>query len=278
MRVVKKINNNVALCIDDNHREVIAFGNGIGFPKTPYELSDLSKIRRTYYGLNSHYQNLLNQIPEDIFEIAAKIVDYAKTKIDKEFNPNIVFTLADHINFAIQRYEKKMYVKMPLGKDVRYLYNDEMLIGEKALNYINKVKKINLPNDEAVSIALHLINSEHMAHSQEDKFDDEQVIEQIVEIIENIFGINIDRKSFNYSRFLSHIHYVLKREDEQISINSDNIILFESMKKEFEQSYHCAVEISEYLKNKIQRILIEEELLYLMLHINRLCTKEGCYQ
>ena len=43
MKVIKNINNNVSICVDDNNREVIAFGKGIGFKKPPYEL-ELSQI------------------------------------------------------------------------------------------------------------------------------------------------------------------------------------------------------------------------------------------
>jgi transcriptional antiterminator len=32
MKVIKKININVALCVDNNKKELIAFGKGIGFP------------------------------------------------------------------------------------------------------------------------------------------------------------------------------------------------------------------------------------------------------
>lgn len=46
MKVIKNINNNVSICVDDNNREVIAFGKGIGFKKPPYEL-ELSQIDRT---------------------------------------------------------------------------------------------------------------------------------------------------------------------------------------------------------------------------------------
>ena len=35
MKVIKKINNNVALCLDGNQRELIAFGKGIGFKPIP---------------------------------------------------------------------------------------------------------------------------------------------------------------------------------------------------------------------------------------------------
>lgn len=55
MKVIKKINNNVALCIDNNDRELIAFGNGIGFKKIPYELNNMSEITRTFYGINENW-------------------------------------------------------------------------------------------------------------------------------------------------------------------------------------------------------------------------------
>ena len=65
MKVIKKINNNVAICLDNNNNELIAFGKGIGFQKVPYELTDISKIERTYYGVNSSYISLINEIPEE---------------------------------------------------------------------------------------------------------------------------------------------------------------------------------------------------------------------
>ena len=44
MKVIKKINNNVALAQDAKGREMIVFGKGIGFPAMPYELTDLSVV------------------------------------------------------------------------------------------------------------------------------------------------------------------------------------------------------------------------------------------
>ena len=46
MKVIKKINNNIAVATDGNNREVIIFGKGIGFHEMPYELTDLNKIER----------------------------------------------------------------------------------------------------------------------------------------------------------------------------------------------------------------------------------------
>ena len=53
MRVIKKLNNNFAICVDGEGKELLAAGKGIGFPKTPYELEDLNLITRTFYCLLS---------------------------------------------------------------------------------------------------------------------------------------------------------------------------------------------------------------------------------
>ena len=52
MRVIKKLNNNFAICVDGEGKELIAAGKGIGFPKTPYELEDLNLITRTFYDID----------------------------------------------------------------------------------------------------------------------------------------------------------------------------------------------------------------------------------
>lgn len=46
MQVVKNINNNVSLCLDNDGHEVIVFGKGIGFVKPPHEIP-LESIQRT---------------------------------------------------------------------------------------------------------------------------------------------------------------------------------------------------------------------------------------
>lgn len=276
MKVVKKINNNIAICIDANGNELIAFGNGIGFPKTPYEIQDLSKITRTFYGVNANYLDLLIEIPEDIFEISARIVDYAKTKIESELNPNIVFTLADHIHFAIQRYEKKMNIKMPFLYDIEHLYEDEMEVGKKSVLYINKVKKVHLRGNEAAGIALHFINAENIKKQSEIILDENKIRNDITNIIEKEFDIKINRRNFNYSRFVTHMQYLLKRQMKSTYISSENERMFNNVIHEFPKTYDCVLQIKEYIINNLDWSLNNEELLYLMLHINRLCSREGC--
>lgn len=276
MRVIKKINNNVAICADNHNHELIAFGKGIGFPSIPYELTDLSKIDRTFYGVSSIYFNLLKEIDEDVVEVSAKIVDIASTKFEYDMNSNIVFTLADHIQFAIQRFKQKIYLRVPFSYDIQHLYEEEMLMGESSLEIIRHYLGVQLPKEEAAGIALHFVNSQQRPISNYKETDETTIIKNLALIIEKDFNIEINKNGFNYSRFVSHMEYLLKRKDQQKDISSSNKKLFETVKKEFKEVYICSLHCHDYLSKQLKWQLSDEELLYLMLHINRLCSREDC--
>lgn len=277
MKVIKKINNNVALCLDNNNHEVIAFGKGIGFPEMPYILEDLSLISKTFYGAASTYANLLQEIPKEIIEVANDIVDYALKNLNKEINENILFTLADHINFAMTRFQKNIYVRPPYMGDINYLYPEEMKIGIWSISYINETFNIKLPKEEATSIALHIINSE-IIDAQSQSVSEDIMIEDITRIIEKHFMFNINRDSFNYYRFISHMQYLIKRLKNNEESNSENENLYESLKKEYAEADKCACLIKEYIYSQMNQNLEIEDIVYLMIHINRLCSKENKQQ
>lgn len=67
MQVINKLNNNFAICIDGEGKELIAVGKGIGFPKTPYEVEDLNLITRTFYDIDPKYIELFKDIPKKWF-------------------------------------------------------------------------------------------------------------------------------------------------------------------------------------------------------------------
>lgn len=49
MRLVKKINNNVALGIDDSGRDVVVFGKGVGFKRMPYDITPTDEVQRIFW-------------------------------------------------------------------------------------------------------------------------------------------------------------------------------------------------------------------------------------
>lgn len=275
MKVIRSINNNVAICLDCNGNEIVAFGKGIGFEKGPHEIS-LSQVERTYYDINTQYISMISDIPVEIFQISDKIIRYAQAKTMNTFHSNIVFTLADHIDFSIKRHEKNMNIKLPIINDIEQLFESELDVGKYGLKLILEDLHVHLPKEEAAYIALHIINAKEKSNKSND-LSNEKIIDDITKIIEKYFNINIDEESFNYSRFVSHMNYLLKRTKDKRMLKTTNYNIYEILINSYQDTYECAKKICKYLKKSLQVELNDEETMYLILHINRLCTREDCY-
>ena len=271
MIVIKNINNNVSLCLDSNGREVVAFGKGIGFIKPPYEVP-LERVQRTFYNIDETYLNVIVQISEEIINISTEIFDYANRRLNNCFSANVIFTIADHIQFALQREKEHINIQLPLLYEVRNLYPAEMEIGMYALEKINREFNVCLPTEEAASITLHFVV--YGLKSKVSHKNEKTTMERCTEIIEHIMNITIDKKGFNYSRFLIHMHYLLDRVRNNQNIATENEKMFLELKRQYPKTYRCALEIEKFLKVQLS----DEERLYLILHINRLCVHEDCYQ
>ena len=59
---------------------------------------------------------------------------------------------------------------------------------------------------------------------------------------------------------------------------SDNQEMFKTLTDSFPKVYECAKQIDAYIFKQFNYTFNDEEILYLMLHINRLCAREDCYQ
>lgn len=278
MKVIKKINNNVAVCLDSKSRELIAFGKGIGFPNVPYELNDLSKIDRTFYSIKDSYLLLLNEINEKLLNETASFLDYCRKKLPYEINETLYFVIADHLNFAIKRATQNIYLQTGLTYEVKSYYPEEYEIALEFLEKLNKEFNVKMLKDEAANIAMHIVENENRNKENNTNPINEETIEDITSIIEEYFEIKINKSSFNYSRFVSHVQYLLLRRKDKISVISDNDKLYETIKKEYPKTYNCVLKIKDYFKDRLNWMISDEEMLYLMLHINRMRYREDCNQ
>lgn len=274
MKVIRNINNNVAVCLDGDGNEVVAFGKGIGFKKAPYEI-ELSQIERTYYNLDTHNLKLLKEIPTDVLNITAEIVKKGSAYLGINFNNVFYFALADHINFAIENARKGIVLSNPLTNEIQYLYEKEMRLGNWAVKLINKKLGVKLASSEAGSIAIHFINAEQTSLESQEQEEETVFIESITDIIENELNIIVDRDNYNYTRFVTHLKYLYKRFRKQEQIETENQLVYQSVKGKFPELESAVKKINEFIMKSYGKDLSEEEMLYLMMHINRLCARDG---
>lgn len=271
MKIIKKINNNVALAQDSKGKELVVFAKGVGFPPMPYELNDLSEVQRTFYDVSGRYIDLLRDLPEDLLLAADDIVKEALEELDCELNPNLPFILADHLQFAIQRCRDGVPLQNPLSYDVRHLYPKEYTVACRGISILREELGVELPDSEAISIALHLINAESEVNDMHSTLANLQLISTLSEMVEDYFGIEIDRDSFNYSRLAMHMRYLVQRMSEGRPMQEDSASreLFRSVKLEYPEDYNCTRRIADWLaQNRGWNCSLEEQL-YLIMHIHR---------
>lgn len=278
LQAFHRINNNAVICRDDSGRELVAMGKGIGFDKLPRPLA-LDDVERTFYGIEPKYYAVLRDLPPDILEFSAKILDLARNELSYDLRPYVVLTLADHLAFARERVLKHIPVQMPLAYDIEQLYPAEYRIGQYTVRRFQKEFRIGLPPGEAVGVAMNLINgrSVELTPPQETSEEEQQaeMLEEITEIIEEHFHHIVERSGFNYSRYATHLQYLFGRIRSGQTIQSENLSMYRTLREEYPEVAACVEKIAAHIEKKWGCPLTEEEQLYLILHVNRILTKEG---
>ncbi|MCI8668699.1 MAG: PRD domain-containing protein [Lachnospiraceae bacterium] len=270
MRVVKRLNTNVAMAKDSNGVEMIILGSGVGFPKVPYELTDLNKVERTFYDIDPQYYEMIKRLPRSVLLSSAIIAELAESQLDCELNPNLPVTLADHLNFAIQRVRKGLAFAEPLAYDIKHLYPKESALGNRALIILKEHTGVDLPACEAVNVAMHIINAETSYGDIHTTMLSLRVIENINKIVEEELHFHMDKDSYHYSRFIMHLRYLVQRlMTGQLEHETNTNTFLRSFILEYPEVYGCVQKICNYLKKEHGWVCTKDEILYLMLHVNR---------
>mgnify|MGYP000847343171 FL=1 len=271
MKIIKKINNNVALGLDGNGNEMIVCGKGIGFGVMPYELTDLRKIDRTYYDIDRRYYDLLSIIPDEILQLVKKLVDIAQRKLGGNFNPNLVFILSDHINFAVERNRKGMDVPILYSYELEYEYPELTKIAEFFIERVNRQMNTNLGKGEVTSVMMHFLNSmekgsrDELPSGYQEKIN--RIVNQIIRIVESMLNRKLDQKSFHYFRFKNHLKFFISRKERKEEFADIDEVLYQNIKMDNPDIDRCVSRIDDYLFEEFGERSTHEELMYLMLHI-----------
>lgn len=276
MKISKIINNNVVSTCDEEGREVIVMGRGVGFKAREGSTIDEEKIEKVFrldsQNTMDRFKELLVNLPMEHVQISAEIISYAKEVLNRPINPNVYITLTDHINFALERFNQRMMFSNPLIREVRSFYHAEYLIGEYAIAMIDRDLGIKLPVDEAASIALHIVNAEYDA-PMGDTIKITNLIQQVSEVVEEYFNIKLDEQSLSYERFITHLRFLAQRVFTGEHMELDNLEFQKVIDRLYPEEYACSQKVQALIKLQYGHQVTEEEVAYLALHIKRIRTK-----
>lgn len=278
MKIDKIINNNLIRTFDNNGKEVLVMGCGLGFQKKIGDTVDQSKIEKIYAIENKSDSNklmtLLSEIPLEYIQVSNEIISYAKYSLGKRLNDNIYISLTDHISFAIERYKQGLNFNNALLWEIKRFYNHEFLIGKEALAIIKKRLNIELPEDEAASIALHIVNAQLNSRDMNDTLDITKLIQNILNIVKFHFNIELDEYSLHYERFITHLKFFAQRMISGKVMKSDDTNFCEMIKDQYKDAYLCAEKVKKYIQKEFNHEISDEEMMYLTVHIKRIIKED----
>ena len=278
MIINKVLNNNVVTIISENGEEAVVMGRGLAFQKKKGDEIDESKIEKIFVlenkSINEKLLTLVNDIPAKYLEVAENIIKYAENKLGIKLNENIYLTLTDHISFAISRAEKNLEIKNAMLWDIKRLHKVEFEIGIHALKIIEENLNFELPEDEAASIAMHILNGE-LDQEMPEIVDMIKLIEEILKVVKYHFNIEFDEESINYYRFITHLKFFTQRLSSGRYYEDNDNDLFDMIKLKYPNSYECVKRVEGFIKQKYCTQLTKEEMLYLIIHTARV-VHENC--
>ena len=281
MNVLKRINNNVVLVVESGVKMIVT-GKGIGYKAYPGDEVNRDFIEQRFVmqdGDNiSYYIELLRETPPKLLSLAKAIIDAAQIDLGHRLPQKLVFTLADHIMFAIKRLSRGMGIDHPMAWEIRQFYPAEYQAGEHSLALLRAATRIDVPEAEAAFFAMHYVNALGGLSSEFDAADLVATMRGAIAVIEEHFGKPVDEATRAFSRFVVHLRYCLlgqiSPEADRVQTSSANDELNALIKTAYPESFACATKVARYLKEAHGTPATPSSVLYLTLHINRLLASE----
>lgn len=270
MKIIRVFNNNIVATMTKDKKEAVVQGSGVGFRKSPGDTVDQAKIEK-YFPIQDNelnkFQELFSQTPIEYFHIAEAIVDEAQEFLEVQVHSQVILSLSDHIYYAVQREKEGMSIPNLMLDETRVMYKDEFEVGYWSLGVIKKVTGVELPEDEAAYIALHLFNAS-MDLNTEITTNIILMTKGILDIIRDVFSIELNIDEFRTARLITHLKFlalrILKNTNEDLGNIDDLYDMLLARNKLMED---CLIQVNEYVQKNYHYSLSKEEQVYLMVHI-----------
>jgi beta-glucoside operon transcriptional antiterminator len=277
--LIKKIlNNNVIVTSDEDGCEVVAMGRGIAFGKHNGDDVPREKLDKVYR-LSDHemlekFKTLLEGLSLDYLDASNAIIEMAEKELGTKLNDSVYISLTDHIHMAVARIREGIPIRNMMLWETRRFYPQEFSLAEKAVMMLDAQFDVDMPEDEAGFIAMHLIDAQlDLKQPMADKIL--HLIEEISNIVRRTCGIEFDKDSLPYYRFVTHLKFFAQRMFSGVNPPQDDLDeeMEAMVQKKYQRAHECVEKIAAFLARKYRYAVSGDEQFYLMIHIAKIIRK-----
>lgn len=274
MVIEKVLNNNMVISRNQDGREVILKGKCIGFNRKKGDCVEPAQVERIFVPNDKNeikrFQDFFAKLPQEYWEIAEQMTAYAREKCELSVSERVLLPICDHLSGAVERYQKGLTLKNPMLWEVKHLYPREYMVGDYGIGLVKKRFGILMEPDEAAFLAFHYVCAQLGEGGEGDLENITSLIRDIREIVEASYQIRLDEESWDYQRFMTHLKFFAKRMFGQGQSTSGDDEWFFLIREKYPGAYRCIVKIADYIHDTYHYELNREEMLYLMIHIEKI--------
>ena len=277
---IKKVFNNNVLLAEQQGREVVLIGKGLGFQKKTGDYVDESLVTKTYTPTAdnwlANFQSLMSDIEPEYFELTSEIIELAEKQLNTKFNGYLLISLTDHIHFAVYRHQHQMDIKNEILWEIKRIYHQEYEVGRQALALISNRFDVQLPDDEAGFIAMKFVENSMSDSNGDQTVAMTKLINDILNIVKYQLSLTMSEDSLSLQRFLVHLRFfaerlTLKQADK--SAGTEDEFLFEHVSQKYPQAFACVAKIVAFIQKTTAQPVSMNEQIYLTIHIQRMLNE-----
>lgn len=273
-RITKILNHNSFMGIESkNDQECLIMGKGVAFGKKVGQTVSVTGDARVYslkeLTDRGEAKDIIKSVSPLCLELANEVLDQAEEKFGK-VDRSILFTMADHLDFAVRRIQNGEQISNPLTDDIRIMFYKEYKVAGCIRDLLKEKLGIRIDEHEIGYIALHVhaaIVDENVSQAMEIA----RTVRECICMVEEETGKSIDVMSLSYNRLMNHVRYMVARaihgEKLKMSLN-------DYMSVKFPGPYMTAEKICRKMEKSLKLPIPDIEIGYLAMHLERMMDRE----
>lgn len=273
-RITKILNHNSFMGIESkNDQECLIMGKGVAFGKKVGQTVSVTGDARVYslkeLTDRGEAKDIIKSVSPLCLELANEVLDQAEEEFGK-VDRSILFTMADHLDFAVRRIQNGEQISNPLTDDIRIMFYKEYKVAGCIRDLLKEKLGIRIDEHEIGYIALHVhaaIVDENVSQTMEIA----RTVRECICMVEEETGKSIDVMSLSYNRLMNHVRYMVARaihgEKLKMSLN-------DYMSVKFPGPYMTAEKICRKMEKSLKLPIPDIEIGYLAMHLERMMDRE----
>nr|WP_294696161.1 PRD domain-containing protein [uncultured Blautia sp.] len=273
-RITKILNHNSFMGIESkNNQECLIMGKGVAFGKKVGQTVSVTGDARVYSLKELTDRGEAREIIKSVSPLCLELANEVLNQAEEEFGKvdrSIIFTMADHLDFAVRRIQNGEQISNPLTDDIRIMFYKEYKVAGCIRDLLKEKLGIRIDEHEIGYIALHVhaaIVDENVSQAMEIA----RTVRECICMVEEETGKSIDVMSLSYNRLMNHVRYMVARaihgEKLKMSLN-------DYMSVKFPGPYMTAEKICRKMEKSLKLPIPDIEIGYLAMHLERMMDRE----